>query len=217
MNHYKLPINILIADDHRLITDGLTKVLHEEEGIGEIYTARNGKEAVDKAMTHNIDCVIMDINMPVLNGLEATKLIKKNKPHIKVIVVSMQCDAPVVNKMLKAGADAFINKDTGTEELLKAIEKVMKGEKYISPEIATGLFTHLTDRNVNTPLSDKHLTGRETEIIRCIADGLTNNEIAAKLFISNVTVETHRKNILAKLQIKNTALLVKYAIEHKLL
>jgi DNA-binding NarL/FixJ family response regulator len=217
MKQYQLPINLLIADDHQLITDGLTKILEGEEGIGEIYTARNGKEAVDKAMTHNIDCVIMDINMPVLNGLEATKLIKKDKPHIKVIVVSMQCDASVVNKMLKAGADAFINKDTGTEELLKAIEKVRKGEKYISPEIATGLFTHLTDRDVNTPLSDKHLTGRETEIIRCIADGLTNNEIAAKLFISNVTVETHRKNILAKLQIKNTALLVKYAIEHKLL
>src|SRR4051812_29511520 len=217
MNQYQLPVNLLIADDHQLITEGLTKILKGEEGIGELYTARNGKEAVDKAMAHNIDCVIMDINMPVLNGLEATKLIKKDKPHIKVIVVSMQCDASVVNKMLKAGADAFINKDTGTEELLKAIEKVRKGEKYISPEIATGLFTHLTDRDVNTPLSDKHLTGRETEIIRCIADGLTNNEIAAKLFISNVTVETHRKNILAKLQIKNTALLVKYAIEHKLL
>ena len=217
MNHYQLPVNLLIADDHQLITDGLTKVLNEEEGIGEIYTARNGSEAVDKTMAHNIDCIIMDINMPVLNGLEATKLIKKDKPQIKVIVVSMQCDPSVVNKMLKAGADAFINKDTGTEELLKAIDKVMKGEKYISPEIATGLFTHLTDRNVNTPLSDKHLTGRETEIIRCIADGLTNNEIAAKLFISNVTVETHRKNILAKLQIKNTALLVKYAIEHNLL
>jgi len=217
MNQCQLPINLLIADDHQLITDGLTKVLNEEEGIGEIITARNGKEAVDKAMTHDIDCIIMDINMPVLNGLEATKLIKKDKPHVKVIVVSMQCDASVVNKMLKAGADAFINKDTGTEELLKAIEKVMKGEKYISPEIATNLFTHLTDRNVNTPLHDKHLTGREIEIIRCIADGLTNAEIAAKLFISNVTVETHRKNILAKLQIKNTALLVMYAIEHKLL
>ncbi len=155
--------------------------------------------------------------MPVLNGLEATKLIKKDKPHIKIIVVSMQCDASVVNKMLKAGADAFINKDTGTDELLKAIAKVMKGEKYINPEIATGLFIHLTDRNVNTPHSDKQLTVREFEIIRCIANGLTNNEIAAQLFISNLTVETHRKNILAKLQIKNTALLVKYAIGHKLL
>jgi two-component system response regulator NreC len=154
--------------------------------------------------------------MPVLNGLEATKLIKTEKPYIKVIVVSMQCDASVVNKMLKAGADAFINKDTGAEELLRAIGKVMKGEKYINPEIAANLFTHLTNHNVNTPLSDKQLTPRETEIVGYIANGLTNNEIAAQLFISSVTVETHRKNILAKLQLKNTALLVKYAIEHKL-
>ena len=85
---------------------------------------------------YDIDCVIMDINMPVLNGLEATKLIKKEKPYIKIIVVSMQCDASIVNKMLKAGADAFINKDTGKDELLKAIDKVMNDEKYISPEIA---------------------------------------------------------------------------------
>src|SRR5678815_2501750 len=92
-----------------------------------------------------------DINMPVLNGLEATKLIKKEKPFIKIIVVSMLCDASIVSKMLKAGADAFINKDTGKSELLKAIEKVMQDEKYISPEISTNLFTHLTDRNVNTP------------------------------------------------------------------
>jgi DNA-binding NarL/FixJ family response regulator len=159
----------------------------------------------------------MDINMPVLNGLEATKLIKKEKPEIKIIVVSMFCDAAIVNKMLKAGADAFINKDTGKSELLKAIDKVMKNEKYISPEISTNLFTHLTDRNVNAPDHEKHLTTREIEIIRYIAEGLTNHEIAHKLFLSPVTIDTHRKNILAKLHLKNSAALVKYAAEHKLL
>jgi len=153
----------------------------------------------------------------VLNGLEATKLIKKEKPFIKIIVVSMLCDASIVNKMLKAGADAFINKDTGKSELLKAIEKVILGEKYISPEISNNLFTHLTDRNVNASEKEKHLTTREIEIIRYIADGLTNIEIAAKLFLSIVTVDTHRKNMLAKLHLKNTASLVKYAAEHKLL
>ena len=150
MTSYQLPINLLIADDHQLITDGLSKILEAEKIINEIYTAHNGKEAVDKALEHDIDCVIMDINMPVLNGLEATKLIKKEKPFIKVIVVSMLCDASIVNKMLKAGADAFINKDTGKSELLKAIDKVMNNEKYISPEISNNLFIHLEDRNVNT-------------------------------------------------------------------
>lgn len=215
--NYQLPINLLIADDHKLITDGVAQLLKEEKTIGEIYIANNGKEAVDKALAENIDCVIMDINMPVLNGLEATKLIKKQKPYIKVIVVSMLCDASIVSKMMKAGADAFMNKDTGKTELLKALGKVMQGEKYISPEISNNLFAHLTDRNVNTTEIEKQLTAREIEIIRYIADGLTNHEIAGKLFLSIVTVDTHRKNMLAKLKLKNTASLVKYAADHKLL
>lgn len=217
MTRYPLPINLLIADDHQLITDGLTKILETEETIGKIHIANNGKEAVDKALVHDIDCVIMDINMPLLNGLEATKLIKKEKPSIKIIVVSMLSDASIVSKMMKAGADAYINKDTGKTELLKAIDKVMQGEKYISPQISNNLFTHLTDRNVHTTEAEKHLTAREIEIIRYIADGLTNHEIAEKLFLSIVTVDTHRKNMLAKLQLKNTASLVKYAADHKLL
>lgn len=217
MTSYQTPINLLIADDHQLIIDGLSKILENEKVIGKIYSANDGKEAVDKALVHDIDCVIMDISMPVLNGLEATKLIKKEKAHIKIIVVSMQCDASIVNRMLKAGADAFINKDTGKGELLKAITKVMQDEKYISPEISNNLFTHLADRKVNTPENEKHLTTRELEIIRHIADGLTNTEIAARLFLSTVTVDTHRKNMLAKLQLKNTAALVKYAAGHGLL
>lgn len=217
MNYNHMPINLLITDDHQLITDGLSQILKAEKMIGEIHAAKNGKEAVEIVMTEDIDCIIMDINMPELNGMEATKLIKKEKPGIKIIVVSMICDPSIVSKMLKAGADAFINKDTGKAELLKAIDKVMHNEKYISPGISNDLFTHLNDRNVNTTAHEKHLTKREIEIIGYIADGLTNNEIAAKLFLSNVTVETHRKNILAKLQLKNTASLVKYAAEHKLL
>jgi len=217
MTTYQLPLHLLIADDHQLITDGLSKILEEQETIGVIHTANNGREAVDKALAENIDCVIMDINMPVLNGLEATKLIKHEKPYVKVIVVSMLSDATIVSKMLKAGADAFVNKDTGKTELLKALNKVMQGEKYISPDISTNLFTHLTDRNVSTTEAEKHLTAREVEIIRLIADGFTNLEIADKLFLSVVTIDTHRKNMLAKLKVKNTASLVKYAADHKLL
>jgi DNA-binding NarL/FixJ family response regulator len=217
MTGYPHPIHLLIVDDHQLITDGLSKILESEKSIREIHTANNGQEAVDLALNHDIDCVIMDINMPVLNGLEATKLIKKGKPKIKIIVVSMLSDASIVNKMLKAGADAFINKDTGKSELLKAIEKVMAGEKYISPEISHNLFIHIHDRDVSASEPEKHLTEREIEIIRHIADGLTNQEIAAKLFLSTVTVDTHRKNMLAKLHLKNTASLVKYAADHKLL
>ena len=217
MNHYHLPINLLIADDHQIITDGISQILRAEKMIGEIHTATNGKEAVDKALAENIDCVIMDINMPELTGLEATKCIKKEKPEIKIIVLSMLCDPAVVSKMVKAGVDAFINKDTGKTELLKAIGKVMQNEKYISPEISNELFRHLGGRTVNTAADEKRLTKREIEIIRYIADGLTNKEIAAKLSLSIGTVDTHRKNMLAKLELKNTASLVKYAAENKLL
>jgi len=216
MTAYRFRLNLLIADDHQLISEGIAKLVEAEKGIGEIYTARNGREAVDLTLTKEIDCVIMDINMPVLNGVEATKLIKQAKPHVKVIVVSMLCDEAIVSKMMRAGSDAFINKDTGKIELLRALEKVMLGEKYISPAIANNLITHLTSRNVDSK-DEKHLTARELEIIRKIADGLTNHEIAERLFLSVVTVDTHRKNILAKLHLKNTAALVKYAADHKLL
>jgi DNA-binding NarL/FixJ family response regulator len=217
MTPVQLPITLLIADDHRLITDGLSKLLEAERSIAKIYVANNGREAVDIVFSQNIDCVVMDINMPVLNGLEATKQIKKEKPFVKVIVVSMHCDASIVAKMLKAGADAFTNKDTGKSELMKAITNVMSGEKYISPGISLNLFAHLSNRQLNSSDTAKHLTTREIEIIRYIADGLTNLEIANKLFLSAATVDTHRKNMLAKLHVKNTASLVKYAADHNLI
>jgi DNA-binding NarL/FixJ family response regulator len=123
----------------------------------------------------------------------------------------------IVSKMLKAGADAFVNKDTGKEELMTAFSKIAENEKYVSPDIAKNLFAYLSYRKKNVTEDEKHLTPREIEIIRHIADGETNAAIAAKLFLSVVTVDTHRKNILSKLELKNTAALVKYAVENKLL
>jgi DNA-binding NarL/FixJ family response regulator len=216
MENYR-PINFLLVDDHQFIVEALVNILQNKEEIGEIYTANNGKDAVGKVLAYDIDCMIIDVSMPVLDGYEATRLIKKEKPAIKVIVVSMYCDVPMVSKMIKAGADAFINKDTGKDELLKAIDTVMNNQKYISPGISYNLFTHLSDRDVHTLENEKHLTARELEIVGYIANGLTNHQIADKLFLSIVTVDTHRKNMLAKLKLKNTALLVKYAADHKLL
>jgi len=216
MNNDPLPLNILIADDHQMITDGLSHILASEKRIGKVHIARNGNEAVALASSEVIDVIIMDLNMPQLGGAEATGMIKKEMPAIKIIVVSMLGEPSVVDKLLKLGADAFINKDAGKDELLKAIEKVMHGEKYVSPEISMNFFKHLQQRGDAAP-AGKHLTKRELEIIGHISQGLTNNEIAAKLFLSSVTVDTHRKNILAKLGLKNTASLVRYAMENKLL
>jgi DNA-binding NarL/FixJ family response regulator len=216
MSNDPVPLNLLIADDHQMITDGLSHILTSEETIGKIHVARNGKEAVLLALNEKIDIIIMDLNMPQLSGAEATEIIKKEKPAIRIIVVSMLGESAVVNKLLKLGADAFINKGAGKDELLKAIEKVMHGEKYVSPEISMSFFKHLRERGSDTT-TGKHLTKREIEIIGHISNGLTNNEIAARLFLSTVTVDTHRKNILAKLGLKNTASLVRYAMENKLL
>ena len=216
MNHYQLPVNLLIADDHQMITDGLSHILKSEKIIGRIHIAKNGKEAVAIALSEEIDIIIMDINMPELSGVEATKIIKKERPAIRIIVVSMLGEPAVVNTLLKSGADAFINKDAGKDELIKAIDMVMQGEKYVSPEISMNLFRYLSERG-NDTIAGKHLTKRELEIIGHISNGLTNHEIAAKLFLSSVTVDTHRKNILAKLGLKNTASLVRYAVENKLL
>jgi DNA-binding NarL/FixJ family response regulator len=211
-----LPVDILIADDHRIMVDGLCRILDDEKMIGTIHTAYDGKTAHNIAQQHNIDCVIMDINMPVLNGIEATKLIKREKPNVKVIMVSMLCDAGVVTKALKAGADAFIIKNTGKEELLRAISKVMNDEKYISAELSYNLL-HTIHKQPAQSASGSSITQREKEIIRYISEGFTNQEIADKLFISRRTVDTHRKNILHKLQLNNTAALIKYAADNNLL
>lgn len=217
MTNYLLPINLLIADDHQLFVDGMRRLLETEKMFGEIHGVNNGLQVLEHVSSHQVDCIIMDINMPFLNGLETTKQLKKDNPEIKIIVVSMECDVVIVSKMLKAGADAFINKDTGKEELMTAFRKISENEKYVSPDIAKNLFSYLSYRKKNVTEDEKHLTPREIEIIRHIADGETNAEIAAKLFLSVVTVDTHRKNILSKLELKNTAALVKYAVEHKLL
>ncbi|MBC7905113.1 MAG: response regulator transcription factor [Gemmatimonadaceae bacterium] len=215
MNEYHLPVDILIADDHRIMTDGLALILKDEKSIGQIFIAHDGNAACAKAREENIDLVIMDINMPVLNGIEATKIIKQEKPFVKIIMVSMIADAGVVSKAIKAGADAFIIKNTGRDELIKAIAKVMADEKYISEELSFDLF-HTINRRQPRENNSIHLTTREKEIIRHIAEGMTNQEIADKLFISPRTVDTHRKNILNKLELRNTAALVRYAADNKL-
>jgi DNA-binding NarL/FixJ family response regulator len=215
MQAYQKTYSILVADDHQLIIDGISKILQEEKTISAVYTACNGREAVDLVNKYDIDCVLMDLNMPVLGGYDATKLIKEQKPHVKVIVVSMLSDASVIAKLLKAGADAFIIKNTGKEELLRAITKVIHGEKYISQELSFNLYHYFGKKN--TTEKQDHLTPRELEIIKYIGEGMTNHEIASKLFLSSATVDTHRKNVLAKLELKNTAALIKYAAENNLL
>jgi DNA-binding NarL/FixJ family response regulator len=214
-------MKLLVADDHRLFIEGLRFVLKEELHIELAGTAINGKEAIEKCSKGNYDVVLMDINMPIIDGIQATQQIKELHPHIKIIMVSMLSDLPTINRALNAGADAYILKNTGSQDLLKALHAVSKNEIYVSESLE-----HFFTRDLNNALKTKKeyiqfseniITQREQSILKLIVEGYTNQQIADTLNISVKTADTHRKNMMAKLNIHNTASLVKFAIENKLI
>lgn len=216
-------IKILIADDHPMIRHGIKSLLIDEPGMGQIDEATNGMEVLAKLKKGKYDLVIMDIKMPEMNGIEATREIKRLHPNVKVLAISMFDEHSYIIKILRAGAKGYILKNTGKDELLSAIKAVMKGESYFSQEVSgvmmnqlvSGRSPSLLDDEVEAPIIT--LTNREKQIIKLIAEELTNVEIGKRLGISPRTVDTHRRNLLQKLDVKNTAGLVRYAITRDLL
>lgn len=213
-------IRILLADDHPLVRSGLIKLLEPFKEFVIVGEASDGEEAV--AMTKKLepDVVVIDLSMPKLNGVEATKIILKNNPSSKVLVLTMHDNEEYVYQILKSGAGGYILKNSGREELAAAIQAVAKGERFFSPrvsEIMVEAYLKRADTREEHLINDKDipLTKREKEILFFIADGLNNNQIAEKLFISPRTVDTHRTNIMQKLDIHDTANLVRYALSKK--
>ena len=213
-------IRILLADDHPLVRSGLIKLLEPFKEFVIVGEASDGEEAV--AMTKKLepDVVVIDLSMPKLNGVEATKIILKNNPSSKVLVLTMHDNEEYVYQILKSGAGGYILKNSGREELAAAIQAVAKGERFFSPrvsEIMVEAYLKRADTREEHIINDKDipLTKREKEILFFIADGLNNNQIAEKLFISPRTVDTHRTNIMQKLNIHDTANLVRYALSKK--
>ncbi|MCD6068791.1 MAG: response regulator containing a CheY-like receiver domain and an DNA-binding domain [Bacteroidetes bacterium] len=202
---------IFIADDHQMFIDGIKALMHTS-GIKITGSANNGVELLQKLSETEVDIVLMDIGMPELNGIETTNQISLKHPHIKVIALTMYDDPTRIVKMLKAGAKGYVLKNTSKEELMEAIHTVAEGGVYYSDKIIVKTMQTITTES--DPLSK--LTEREIEIIRLIAKSFTNKEIAGQLSISEFTVNTHRKNAMRKLSIKNTAGLVKFAIEQDL-
>ena len=205
-------MKILIADDHILFIKGLKMLLMVSDDVEVVSVAHNGQEVLDILEEKEVDIILMDINMPVLNGYQATLRIKQDFPKVKVIVLSMLADVMSVTKLLDAGADGYLFKNADEEELFEAFEAVMNGEIYITKKIRDKLPDF--EKTISLP-EEVTLSSREKEIARLIMEGYTNTEISEDLFISIRTAETHRKNILAKLNLKNTASLVKYLIENK--
>lgn len=205
-------IRIIIADDHRVFIDGMKAMLKEISGLEVIADAENGNQLIEQAEKHKPDVILTDIQMPVKDGIEATKEIHKLYPEIKIVALTMLNESMFIKKMLEAGASGYVLKTIDKEELIKVIRKVAAGEKHFSAEVTAQLMNNFSQKS---PLDI--LTKREREILSLIAQGLTDKEIAEKVFLSPLTATTHRKNILSKLGLKNKVELTRFALENKLI
>jgi len=202
-------IKVLIVDDHKLISEAWSSLLREAPGIQVIGTADNVEEAYDKAVVHKPEIVLMDINLGAGSGFDATEKINNTLPKTRVIGLSLHDDITYVKKFLSIGAKGYLTKNTSKTELIEAIHAVQRGDVFIGSDIKDRYFTSLL--NVDSSESKKELTMKEIEIVKLIAQGMSSKEIAEKLFISHRTVETHRHNILKKLELSNAAQLSSWA------
>ena len=211
-------LSVYLVDDHKLFREGLKLLLSTRDFIHHVYEASNGREFIEGLATVACDVVLMDIEMPEINGIAATTLAMKMRPELKIITLSMYGDEQYYYQMIDAGAKGFILKDTGIDKVVTAIRKVAKGESYFSEELLLHILH--TMRNVKEEVreeSDADISERELEILYQVCRGLSNQEIADKLFISKRTVDKHRANLLSKTGCRNTAALVMYAIKHKMI
>ncbi len=210
-------INIIIADDHQMFIDGIKSLLEPQQDIAIVGEALNGTDLMAILRKVQADIVLMDINMPGMDGVEATRQIRKEHKEVKVLAVTMYNTREFVARLLGAGASGYILKNTGKEELLAAIHALKNGSTYFSEAVTKRIMESLQGKRSSIFDGVIELTVREKEVLKLIALEHTSQEIAKKLFLSVNTIETHRKNLLSKLNLKNTAGLVKYAVQHGVL
>ena len=210
------PIKVLLAEDHTIVRKGIRSLLDGVTDIEVIGEAEDGREAVEKVGQLLPDVVLMDNTMPILNGLEATRQIKKQFPHIMVLILTMHTDEEYIFQFLQAGASGYLVKKTVPKELVSAIKAVYRGDSFLSPSISKKVIEEYLrhGRETDTRKEDSYtqLTDREREVLQLIAEGFTNKEIAEQLHLSIKTVGNHRLNLMEKLDIHNVSDLTKYAI-----
>lgn len=219
----KPTIKVLLADDHKIVREGLRSLLEEESDLQVVGEASDGREAVQLAGESGPDVVVMDVGMPHLNGIEATRQILRRPDHPRVIALSMHSDRRFMTEMLRAGASGYLLKDAASEELIGAIRTVAEGKVYLSPQIADVMVDDYVRRlpgdaagSIGAPGVFVTLTPREREVLQLMAEGLATKQVAAALHVSIKTVETHRRQIMEKLQLYSVAELTKYAIREGL-
>jgi len=212
-------IKVVIADDHAVVREGIKMILGREPDIEIVGEANNGREALDLVATSKPSVVVMDISMPEMGGIEATKRVKEAWPKVNVLALTMHEDESYVFQLLKAGASGYVLKRGAAQDLVQAIRSASRGEAFLYPSVARSVLADYLKRVQSGEERHRYdgLTDREREILALIAEGLSNQEIAQKLFISIKTVQTHRTHIMEKLDLHNRAQLVRYAIRKGLI
>ena len=212
-----MKIQTLIVDDHQIVLDGIRLMLASHENINVVAEAHNGQEAIDYVIDHQVDIVVMDLNMPEVNGLEACKSIKKSNPHIKILILSMISEHKMIQRVMDIGANGYMLKNSGQEEIIDAILKVYNGTNHFDERIIQMMLHPQECKQIKNESLHPSLSRREKEILKLIIEEYTTGEIATKLFISFGTVESHRRNMISKLGVRNTAGLVSAAYKYDLI
>lgn len=213
------PITVVLADDHNIVREGLRLLLESSGNIQVVGEAENGRQAVQKAKELRPDVIVLDLAMPLLNGMEATRQIVKEVPEVKVLILSSYSDDERVQQLLKSGAIGYLVKQTAATDLITAVHEAKKGNSFLSPSISKRLAdnqrqTFVTGGGVAKKSSNQALTPREAEVLQLIAEGYPNKQIAAELSISIKTVEKHRQQVMNKLNLHDIAGLTRHALSH---
>ena len=207
-----MPVKVLLVDDHSIVNEGIARIINSDKNYIVVEQLTNGNDAIEFVKNNSVDVVIMDVNMPGVDGITATLEIKKNIPGIKIIGLSMLGDYGTIHKMLESGADGYLLKNISGDELFIALSQVLGGKTYLNSELQQLLLKGMREQK-NIP----QLTKKEKEVLNFISTGMTNKEIASKMKIGEETIKSHRKNIMHKFDIHNTAELVRFAIDHQLI
>jgi two-component system, NarL family, response regulator NreC len=206
-------VRVLLGDDHTVLRQGLRKILEDRRDLRVVAEAGNGRDAVREAIEQNPDVAVLDIGMPLLNGIEATRQIVRRAPGVRILILSMHSDQAYVTQAVQAGARGYLLKESAGSELIAAIAAVAAGKTFFSPAVAQVVFDDYVRSLSERGITDRYdaLSEREREVLQLVAEGKSSKEIADVLSISPATVETHRTHLLQKLGLRNTAEVVRYA------
>ena len=209
-------IRVLIVDDHAILRDGIRSLLERQEGISVVGEASNGREGLSRVVELQPDIVLMDIAMPIMDGLEATRQIKASYPDIKILILTQHDSQEFVGPLLQAGASGYVLKRSGGREVVTAIRQVCEQGAFLQPDVARQVVNYAQSSGKDSQ-DIPHLTEREQQVLKLTVAGKSNKEIANILVISPKTVSVHRSNIMAKLGVRSSVELVRYVMEHKLI